>query len=298
MKNCPICKSSNIKFVYKFNDGAATQNRLYDSLEEALGVKKAAFSLYCCKNCSFLFNVYSNTEKTKYSSDYNNNQDSSEYFHHYLMKTAKYLTQKYNLKNKTVVEIGCGKGSFLRLLNNLGVKNISGFDPAYVDDGSEIDKLVIKKLFNKKYIKKKIDFIICRHVLEHIRDPHSFIASISECLKSTGSLYFEFPSLEWILKNKTFFDFFYEHSNYFSKNSVIKLFNEFGFQNITFRYGLDGQYFRLEIKCGKKVPKINKTINFKKLSIDIENQIKKYNRIIDSINNFIVWGLVLKESLF
>jgi len=38
--NCPICKNTNLEFLCRFIDGPAMQNKLYDSLENALREKK------------------------------------------------------------------------------------------------------------------------------------------------------------------------------------------------------------------------------------------------------------------
>jgi len=265
-----------------------------------LRLKLMIVSLYGCKNCGLVFNANFDSPKMDYSSAYNNVQELSNYFRRYLIMIAKNLYNKYNLENKIVVEVGCGKGFFLKLLKDQGTKKISGFDPSYVNSDPKIDRLIIKDFFNKKTIKKKVDFIICRHVLEHIKNPSFFATSLAESLKRKGVMYFELPSLEWILKNKSFFDFFYEHCNYFSKNSVQQLFHQIGFGNIIFKYGLGGQYFRLEIKRGNKE---NKTSFIKNIDLDeipkmIDGEIKKYKKIIKSINKFVIWGAGAKGVTF
>ena len=126
----------------------AMQNKLYDSLEDAMKAKKLGFNIYGCKDCDFLFNPKFDSKKIKYSRDYDNTQENSLYFYKYLKDLAERLVKKYDLKNKSVIEIGCGKGGFLKLLYEGGVKNIKGFDPVYSNQDSLIDKLIVKKNFN------------------------------------------------------------------------------------------------------------------------------------------------------
>jgi len=266
------------------------QNKLYDSLKSALKEKKAKVSLYKCKDCGFVFNTSFNPKKIEYSSRYDNAQENSPYFSRYLERLAKMLTKKYDLKNKNVLEIGCGKGYFLKPLYDQGIKSIKGFDPSYINFNPLIDKLVIKQYFNIKNIKRKIDFIVCRHTLEHIPNPKEFIFSVTKCLKSKGTMYFEFPDLKWIIKNKTFFDFFYEHCNYFSRSSILALFGQFGFKNIRFHYGLKGQYFRLEISHFPKRKYNFQPINLIQLPQEINKTIEAYKKLIDKLGNFVIWG--------
>ena len=62
---------------------------------------------------------------------------------------------------------------------------------------------------------------------------------------------------------------------------------------------MGGQYFRLEIKHGKKTASvINKKVNFNNLSASIDNQIKEYRRVLNSTNSFIVWGAGAKGVTF
>lgn len=297
--NCPICKNNNFEFIYRFSDTSTLQNKLCDSLENALKEKKMNFRLFGCKDCGFVFNGDFNPENIEYSFDYDNTQENSSYFLKYLEKLAKKLVKKYNLKNKEVVEIGCGKGGFLKLLYQNGAKNIKGFDPSYLNHDLLIDKLVEKNHFDIKNVKNKVDFVVCRHVLEHVPDVLSFVSSAEKCLKNNGTMYFETPSLEWIIKNKAFFDFFYEHCNYFCKKSIVKLFNQSGFGNIFFNHGLKGQYFQIEISRGGKTNYNDYPIlDFKKISQFLDKQIKKHNKITAKLDNFAVWGAGAKGVAF
>ncbi|MFA7245494.1 MAG: class I SAM-dependent methyltransferase [Candidatus Magasanikbacteria bacterium] len=275
------------------------QNKLHVTLESALMEEKVSVNLYGCNECGFVFNADFIDKKTEYSSIYDNTQDDSIYFQSYLIKLAERLDKKYQLFDKKVVEVGCGKGHFIKIIYDLGVKNIRGYDPSYIDYNKNIDRLVIKKFFDDKNVDEKVDFIICRHVLEHIKNPDLFVFSIEKCLNVGGSMYFEFPSLEWIVKNEVFFDFFYEHCNYFSKRSLSFLFNKIGLGNIVFNYGLDGQYFQLDISRGKCSDlKLLDLINFDDISNFLSNKINEYKKMVEEMGTFIVWGAGAKGVTF
>ena len=109
---------------------------------------------------------------------------------------------------KNIIEVGCGSGFFLELLNNNGFE-VVGFDPAYKGKNPKIQK----RYFNLNS-KISANGIILRHVLEHINDPYTFLLNLKK--KNNGGLiYIEVPCFEWVLKKRTWFDVFYEHVNYF-----------------------------------------------------------------------------------
>jgi hypothetical protein len=87
-----------------------------------------------------------------------------------------------------------------------------GIDPSYEpDDMSENNKRVrfIKDFFQEQYIPEKPVLVICRHVLEHIHFPLSFLKSIERALKKFPGVPFflEVPDLWWIIEHGAFWEF-------------------------------------------------------------------------------------------
>jgi hypothetical protein len=129
-------------------------------------------------------------------------------------------------------------------------------------------------------------------------------------------MYFEFPSLEWIVKHKAFFDFYYEHCNYFTKDSVITLFRQFGFTSITINFGLKGQYFQVEMRRDNERNSVSETEKdkealrkiflrkniaeklFREISDFLESEIRKWKDMVEKLDNFVVWGAGAKGITF
>ena len=80
--------------------------------------------------------------------------------------------------------------------------------------------------FNEKHLDniQDISLILLRHTLEHIPNPTLFLTSLFDIIKKgqlkNVPIFIEVPDVEWIFANKAYWDFFYEHVNYFSKNSL------------------------------------------------------------------------------
>lgn len=228
MKNtCPVCKGSNIQHL--FNTIVPTlQNRVYDSMEEALHCSSGTIELTHCSTCNFTFNAGFDEHIIVYDEKYDN-AVPSQLFTRYYQTICRYLYEKYDLEKGTVYDIGCGKGTFLKMLCSMypSVKGI-GIDPSYEGNLAPMDNLVfIREFFKTEHVTERPGLILSRHVFEHIEHPRDFLAIIQEPVKSYPDLpvFIEVPDFAWIVENKTFWDLCYEHCNYFSERSIETMFD-------------------------------------------------------------------------
>ncbi|MCZ6672386.1 MAG: class I SAM-dependent methyltransferase, partial [Verrucomicrobia bacterium] len=138
---------------------------------------------------------------------------------------------------RSLIEIGCGKADFLKMLCELGRNEGIGFDPSIesVDWQSIGDKggkiKLVRGYFGKD--KKGIpgDHLICQHVLEHIENPAAFLSDIVDSRSGYTShiVYFEVPNALYTLRDFGVWDIIYEHCSYFSPASMQYLFKRFGY---------------------------------------------------------------------
>jgi hypothetical protein len=150
-----------------------------------------------------------------------------------------------------VVDVGCGDGGFLRAICAAvpGLRGI-GVDPALESDRSEEGGriVLIKNVFTSDVIREQPSLIVSRHVLEHIPQPVGFFQTIREALApfEPCPCFFEFPDLDWILANDAFWDFGYEHCNYFTAASATEALGQAGFGPVTTRAEFGSQYLWVE----------------------------------------------------
>lgn len=79
------------------------------------------------------------------------------------------------IKPKSVVDVGCGLGTFLKVCKNNGVKNVLGLDGSWVNKDlllqnlqeNEFIELDLEKKIN---LKQKFDLAICLEVVEHLHE--------------------------------------------------------------------------------------------------------------------------------
>jgi hypothetical protein len=89
-------------------------------------------------------------------------------------------------------------------------------------------------------------------VLEHIAAPVSFVAEIAAALRPYGPVpaFFEVPDLDWIVEHRTFWDFCYEHCNYFTSASLRRTLAAGGFAPVGGRSAFGGQYLWADAVVG------------------------------------------------
>tara|TARA_Y100001980_G_C14474012_1_gene253674 strand:- start:34 stop:726 length:693 start_codon:yes stop_codon:yes gene_type:complete len=111
---------------------------------------------------------------------------------------ADYISSKVNLKNKKILDVGCGGGILSESLALRGAK-VKGIDlaegPLSVAKireqkrnlGITYEKIETSKLIKKK---EKFDVITCLEMLEHVPDPEKTVKECSELLNDNGDIFF------------------------------------------------------------------------------------------------------------
>jgi hypothetical protein len=234
------------------------QNVVFDSREEARSIARGDLSLACCESCGFLFNAAFDESKLAYGGSYENTQSCSPMFMEHMRGLAESLIADRSIAEGHVVEVGCGAGTFLRLLADLADPNFSaeGFDPAYRGPESERDGRLrfVKAFFGADTRSGPAAAVISRHVIEHIAEPVSFLEAVRGAATrgpsglTPASVWIETPSIEWILEHGAVWDLFYEHCSYFSPESLAVACAQAGLAVGDVRLVFGGQYIWLEAK--------------------------------------------------
>jgi len=189
------------------------QNRLYALREEAMRCAVAPLELVVEPKSGLVHNAKFDPCLLAYTEKYNNEQSLSPMFAHHMESVATIIGGHLKAGDR-VIEIGCGKGAFLRMLRKSGI-DATGLDPAYEGD----DPFIQKRVFEVDS-GMEADFLVLRHVLEHIPNPNRFLRDIALANRHRGCIFIEVPDLSWIIKHRACYDIFYEHCNYFTASSL------------------------------------------------------------------------------
>lgn len=283
-----MINNPEVKLIYKVENIPLFQNKVYDTSERAINVERGNVELVQDRNSSLIHNIQFNQELMNYDTKYQNEQGNSLLFRKYLNSLVKKF-EELGVKNKRIIEIGCGKGLFLEMLRDKGC-NVIGFDPTY--EGEK--PYIIKEYFSKDSSKIKGEFIYLRHTLEHIPNPYTFIKEIAEANNRQGEIFIEVPTFDWIIENDAFYDIFYEHVNYFTKLSLSNMFHK-SETGLLF----NGQYIYIhanlsDVKNDQIKPNENPINN----NIDFKNQIDHWCSVLNRYDKVYIWGAGAKGSTF
>lgn len=264
MQRCPVCNSNLIVPFLVRGSVPVHQNLVMADRISALQINRGNLTLAVCEECGFIFNQDFDGSKLSYGKEYDNTQTYSPSFESYISELSHSLIYDKNVQNCSVVEVGCGKGSFLRKLvksqewGNTGY----GFDPSYVGEEIVLDG---RLKFEKRYYDSECasihaDVVVCRHVIEHVPDPLNLLFSVRQALVHSpqARVFFETPCVEWILRNQVIWDFFYEHCSYFTAESLATAFEVSGFQVESVDHIFEGQYLWLEATIPVVKPAVTK----------------------------------------
>ena len=167
--SCPACRSTNSRLFYSVREIPVHSVLLIDSREEAVEYTSGDIELAVCADCGFIFNRVFQPEVHEYSERYDPTQGYSATFNAFHKRLALDLIERYDLRRKSIIEIGCGQGEFLTLLCQLGDNRGVGFDPAYVPlrkEGQAPGRAhFIADYYSERYANHQADFVCCKITL-------------------------------------------------------------------------------------------------------------------------------------
>jgi SAM-dependent methyltransferase len=232
-KVCPMCSSIEISLLEQVRD---------------------TLTLFKCEDCQIIFrngyqggssygyeeSTFENWKKeslTKFfSSDYSkpNLVSLKESYREALMPLGGPET------SGRVLDLGCGGGLFLKLLNELKY-DAQGLEPSPLFRNFGVYHLGLRILDGDIYSYRnglKFDTVVLNSVLEHLGDPIKALREIrNSILSESGRLIVTVPnilSLEYLTEGQSWHNFNEDHLWYFSERSLSFALLEAGFQKMIF----------------------------------------------------------------
>jgi SAM-dependent methyltransferase len=254
--NCIVCGGDNNCTFFRIDDQPVLIGVLWPEPGSARACDRGDIELSFCRSCGFVWNSRFDPSKLAYDQQYDNSLHFSGTFQRYTEGVVKRLVHEHDLNGKVVVDIGCGKGDFLRMLCAAGGNTGYGFDPSYEGDratGAADERIVFhSEFFSIEHAQIPAQLIVSRFVLEHIPDPRAFLGMLRQALAKRPEtvLYFEVPNVELIVRQGSVWDVIYEHCSYFGPESLARIFVECGFEVLRVDAGYAGQFVSIEARVG------------------------------------------------
>jgi SAM-dependent methyltransferase len=256
-KTCPLCEAPTLEPFFDASEMPVQLNALWSTRDEALQCPGGRIQLAFCANCGCITNVAFEPGCVVYDVTYENSLHFSPSFQEYAQALVKDLVGRHNLRDKVIVEIGCGKGEFLAMLCRFGNNRGIGFDPACEDARGDTAAgrgiKFVKEPYSDAHAGYSCDFLCCRHVLEHMPDPKEFLSSVRRAVNHSphSVLFFEVPNALFVLGDAGMWDVTYPHCFYYAPASLRLLFTSCGFDVMSLQESFGGQYLCIEALPGQ-----------------------------------------------
>ena len=249
---------------------------IWDTSEEARACPKGDIDLALCQTCGLLVNTSFNPELLHYDEAYKASLHHSPLFTRYAAGLAADLVDRYDLHEKLVAEIGCGKGDFLKMLVDQGNNRGVGFDPSYeiVPDEKPDDRLTfVKEFYTEAHLDFAPDLVIARQLLEHVEEPLEFMRGLRRTLgdRRDTVVVFEVPNALDMLQRADLWDVIYEHPIYFTPMALERLLRSAGFDVHRVRPAFEGLFLIIEASPGAEAP-----ANLEPAGHLLENDVAKF----------------------
>jgi len=255
---CQSCGSRSMRVFHTEPSVPVNSCLLLSSASDARDFPRGEVRLGHCAACGFISNTAFDVANVTYAATYEETQGFSPRFRAFADELARCLIDRYDLRDKTILEIGCGKGEFLTLLCEIGVNRGIGIDPSYIDQRNTSparDRMTfITDFYSDAYADQTAaaDFIVCRHTLEHIHPVAEFVRTVRRSIGDRATpVFFEVPDVGRVLREFAFWDIYYEHCSYFTPGSLARLFGSEGFAVRALALDFDDQYVLLDALPGE-----------------------------------------------
>ena len=251
---CQACGSKRLESFHSLPAIPVHSCLMVASREEALSFPMGELDLVACLACGFMQNRAYDPSLQNYSPDYEETQAFSGTFRAFQTELCRDQVARYGLADKLVLEIGCGKGEFVTELCEISGGQGIGIDPGYRPErntSSAAGRIEFhQEFYTEEHARLSADYVACRHTLEHIGPVAEFVRTVRRSLQEREGavVFFELPATERILKERAFWDLYYEHCSYFTLGSLARLFRQEGFQLLDLYTGYDEQYLMIEAK--------------------------------------------------
>lgn len=278
---CPACEVADSHQFYHVPDVPVHQVKLVHSREEALACPTGDIGLRFCRNCGFVWNAAFDVSRMTYDEHYESTQAVSPTFNDFHDRLARYVIDRFDVRGKKVVEIGCGQGEFLMMLSDYGDNIGIGFDRVNRGNSSHERVEFIKDVYSERYRDVEPDFVACKMTLEHVDDIQPFLRRVRATVgdRPEALVFFMIPEVTRILNLRAFWDIYYEHCSYWSPGALARAFRCAGFDPVDVWTDFADQYVLITARPGNgQSPVLRNELP----ASDLERRVEAFEREVPS----------------
>jgi 2-polyprenyl-3-methyl-5-hydroxy-6-metoxy-1,4-benzoquinol methylase len=239
-----------------------------------------------CSKCGL---IQLDNDPVYYFKDVIRSGSVSEEVKKFRTKQFQDFVDTYQLKDKKIVEIGCGRGEYLSIMNRTGAKafglehRVESVEECRTKGLSTIQGFLYDP--NQRIEHSPFDaFYIC-NFLEHIDEPSKLLQAIANNLTIDGIGIVEVPNTDRLLRDKTFYKFTLEHLLNFTQETLETSLGLNGFEVLSCKPIRQGSPLSAIVRKRKPLDFSNFHENQKQLLKEIDAFINKFGS-----EKIAIWG--------
>ena len=247
MKHCIACgKILPEKSLFNLKNAPASAQDIPD-VDEVKDDQGITLQLHQCSGCGLVQFDY---EPVAYYRDVIRAGGGSSTMRELRTSQYRHLIETYHLEGKTFLEAGCGRGEFLKFLQEFPVEIYGMEHKADLVAAAQADGLRVWREFPERedqkfghsgeasmlpergwsVPEKPFDVFLSFNFLEHQPRPDVMLKAIWNNLAEDGMGLVTVPSLEYILEKESYYELIRDHIAYYTFDTLRALLNHCGFE--------------------------------------------------------------------
>lgn len=231
---CPGCGGVRLKCGWTQDEVPVLNTTLFQDAQDARQVDRGDIQLHQCLSCGLIFNAAFSPWDVSYGPQYEETQHYSAGYCRFEEELVNDIVTTCNMRNGRVVDIGCGKGAFLRRLCRAGSNRGLGIDPSVRPERLSKEELCKIRFERRFYVPgeplREADLVCLKMTLEHLAEPYHFLRGLCVSVAENAvPLFVQVPNAVEVLETGACWDVYYEHCNYFTTSSLRNLMQRAGF---------------------------------------------------------------------
>lgn len=220
--NCRVCGSICYKNNLLSYSNMPSSAQGFLTTEDLKSDSGSDLFIVQCKSCGL---IQLDNDPVPYFREVIRASAFSEEMRKFRLKQFKSWAKEFNLIDKKILEVGCGKGEYLEILSDVGV---DAYGIEYSRESVEycIDKnLKVTQGFlgnnNSDISDNKFDGFMCLSFMEHWPEPNKVLNRLSMSLNEGAMGLIEVPNFDMILEDGLYSEFISDHLLYFTKETFV-----------------------------------------------------------------------------
>jgi SAM-dependent methyltransferase len=274
---CIVCgKRLPQKALFILEDAPASAQNIPDAAEVAAD-SGITLGLYQCAECGL---VQFDCDPVDYFRDVIRAGGFSTTMTGLRRSQYAHMIEKYHLEGKRFIEVGCGRGEFLKVLTEFPVEAYGMEHKADLVKIAQSEGLNVWREFPETaaqaFKNQKFDVFLSFNFLEHQPEPSVMLQAIYHNLTDDGMGLVTVPALEYIVEQGSYYELIHDHMAYYSFHALRQLLNRNGFEV------LEEEMLNRDT-ISMIVRKIPMTGNRESDSDSRENHISEQSAMVDSL---------------